>query len=62
MLVYSCLHYLLLKNEKKNVLFLRSNVSPISMIKQDHESGVDTTPDSRSCDLVFAERKFPIRT
>ena len=42
MLVYSCLHYLLFKNEKekKNVLFLRSNVSPISTIKQDRESGV----------------------
>ena len=38
MLVYSCLHYLLFKNEK--VFFLRSNVSPISMIKQNHESGV----------------------
>ena len=42
MLVYSCLHYLLFKNEKVFfcfVLFLRSNVSPISMIKQDRESG-----------------------
>ena len=41
MLVYSCLHYLLFKKEKVLfVLFLRSNVSPISTIKQDRESGV----------------------
>ena len=42
MLVYSCLHYLLFKNEKGFVLFsfLRSNVSPISTIKQDCELGV----------------------
>ena len=38
-LVYSWLHYLLFKNEKV-FCFLRSNVSPISMIKQDRESGV----------------------
>ena len=55
MLVYSCLHYLLFKNEKvfcipafiicylrmrKFFCFLRSNVSPVSTIKQDSESGV----------------------
>ena len=41
MLVYSCLHYLLFKNEFfVFVLFLRSSVSPISTIKQDRESGV----------------------
>ena len=41
MLVYSCLHYLLFKNDKKIIiLFFRSNVSPISTIKQDPESGV----------------------
>ena len=41
MLVYSCLRYLLFKNDKVLfVLFLRSNVSPISTIKQDRESGV----------------------
>ena len=41
MLVYSCLHYLLFKTEKKKwFYFLRSNVSPISTIKQDRESGV----------------------
>ncbi len=41
MLVYSCLHYLLFKNEKVLfVLFLRSNISSISTIKQDRESGV----------------------
>ena len=42
MLVYSCRHYLLFKNEKVFVLFsfLRSNVSPISRIKQDRELGV----------------------
>ena len=43
MLVYSCLHYLLFKNEKVFVLFfvfLRTNVSTISTIKQDRESGV----------------------
>ena len=39
MLVYSCLHYLLFKNEKV-FCFLGSGVSPISTIKQDHESGV----------------------
>ena len=39
MLVYSCLHYLLFKNEKV-FCFLRSSVSPISTIKQDRESGV----------------------
>ena len=38
MLVYSCLHYLLFKNEK--VFCFRSSVSPISTIKQDRESGV----------------------
>ena len=36
MLVYSCLHYLLFKNEKV-FCFLRSSVSTI---KQDRESGV----------------------
>ena len=41
MLVYSCLHYLLFKNEKVFfTFFLRSNVSPSSTIKQDRESGV----------------------
>ena len=41
MLVYSCLHYLLFKNEIFLTFFLlRSNVSPISTIKQDDESGV----------------------
>ena len=39
MLVYSCLHYLLFKNEI-NFCFLRSNISHISTIKQDRESGV----------------------
>ena len=41
-LVYSCLHYMLFKNDKnkKKFCFLRSNVSPISTIKQDRESGV----------------------
>ena len=39
-LVYSWLHYLLFKNEKV-FCFLRSNVSPISTIKQDSESGVE---------------------
>ena len=38
-LVYFCLHYLLFKNEKV-FCFVLSNVSPISTIKQDHESGV----------------------
>ena len=41
MLVYSCLRYLLFKNEKDLFfIFLKSNVSPISTIKQDRESGV----------------------
>ena len=41
MLVYSCLHYLLFKNEKVFLFcFLRSRVSPVSTIKQDRESGV----------------------
>ena len=41
MLVYSCLHYLLFKDDKVFCfVFLRSNVSPISTIKQDRESGV----------------------
>ena len=41
MLVYSCLHYLLFKNEKVFfIFFLRSNVPHISTIKQDRESGV----------------------
>ena len=40
MLVYSCLHYLLFKNEKVYFLFLRFSVSPVSTIKQGHESGV----------------------
>ena len=35
MLVYSCLHYLLFKNEKVFCfVFLRSNVSPISTINK----------------------------
>ena len=38
--LYSCLHYLLFKNEKVCFCLLRSNVSPISTIKQDSESGV----------------------
>ena len=37
MLVSSCLHYLLFKNDKKN---LRPSVSPLSTIKQNHKSGV----------------------
>ena len=40
MLVYSCLHYLLFKNEKVFCFVLRSSVSPVSTIKQDRESGV----------------------
>ena len=42
MLVYSRLHYLLFKNEKVFFFFffLRSNVSPISRIKQDREPEV----------------------
>jgi len=41
MLVYSCHHYLLFKNEIFFIyFFLRSNVSPISTIKQDRETGV----------------------
>ena len=40
MLVYSCLHYLLFKNEKVFFFFLRSSVSPVSTIKQDRKSGV----------------------
>ena len=41
MLVYSWLHYLLFKNEKVFCfVFLRSDVPPISTIKQDRESGV----------------------
>ena len=41
MLVYSCLHYLLFKNEKVFLFcFLRSSVSSVSTIKQDRESGV----------------------
>ena len=40
-LVYSCLHYLLFKNEKVFLFcFLRSSVSSVSTIKQDRESGV----------------------
>ena len=39
MLVYSCLHYLLFKNEK-DFCFLRSSVSPVSTIKQNRKSGV----------------------
>ena len=38
MLVYSCFHYLLFKNE--NGFILRSNVSLISKIKQDCELGI----------------------
>ena len=40
MLVYFCLHYLLFKNEKVFFWFLRTSVSPVFTIKQDHESGV----------------------
>ena len=41
MLIYSCLHCLLFKNEKVFLFcFLRSSVSPISTIKKDRESGV----------------------
>ena len=39
MLVYSCLHYLLFKNEK-GFCFLRSIFPPVSTIKQDRELGV----------------------
>ena len=39
MLVYSCLHYLLFKNERV-FCFLRSSVSPVSTTKQDHKLGV----------------------
>ena len=38
MLVSSCIHYLLFKNDKG--FFLRASVIPVSMIKQDRESGV----------------------
>ena len=42
MLVYSCLHYLLFKNEILNYFFKGpvTNVSPISTIKQDREMRV----------------------
>ena len=41
LLVYSCLHYLLFKNEKVFLFcFFKVQCSPISTIKQDRESGV----------------------